>query len=259
MVSQAIYGYRPKGGAPQGTCSKTLPDAQHVLHAQAHARNANPAAKAERDGLAALLDQIDDIGVKAHRRHSHNDKELGKRLEWRRDGCRQRKHSSNYTCKNKEQHKEREDLFEREGAARICARLFCLMHLPEGEHKRDGDDGERARKLDHRGALQHVGTRMHAVPGACRRRHRRGVVDSRARKQAKALVREAQHAAERGENQRRDNVEQEDDRDGLGDLFVIRIDNRSRCGNSRTAANGGAHAHKRRDLRGNAHDTEQMR
>ena len=131
------------------------------------------------------------------------------------------------------------------------------MHLPEGEHKRDGDDGERARKLDHRGALQHVGTRMHAVPGACRRRHRRGVVDSRARKQAKALVREAQHAAERGENQRCDNVEQEDDRDSLRDFLIVGIDNRSRCGNSRTAANGGAHAHKRRDLRGNAHDAAQ--
>ena len=77
--------------------AKTLPDAQHVLHTQAHARNANPAAKAERDGLAAFLDQIDDIGVKAHRRHSHNDKELGKRLERRRDSRRQRKHSSNYT------------------------------------------------------------------------------------------------------------------------------------------------------------------
>ena len=131
------------------------------------------------------------------------------------------------------------------------------MHLPEGEYKRDGDDGERTCELDHGGALQHVGARMHAVPSACSRRHRRSVVDSRARKETKTFVREAQHAAKRGENQRRDNVEQEDDRDSLRDFLIVGIDNRSRCGNSRTAANGGAHSHKRRDLRGNAHDAAQ--
>lgn len=142
MVSQAIYGDRPKAARHKELAANALPDTQHVLHAQTHARDADPAAKTERNRLAALLDQVDDIGIKAHGSHGHDDEELGERLERRRDGCRQRKYRGDHTREDEKQHEEREDLLERERVARIRTGLLRLMHLPEGEYKRDGDDGE---------------------------------------------------------------------------------------------------------------------
>ena len=96
---------------------------------------------------------------------------------------------------------------------------------------------------------------MHAIPSARRRRDGRGVVDGGTGKQAKALVGQAEHAAERRKHERRDNVKQENDRDGLSNLAIVRIDDGCGRGNSRTAADRRAHAHERRDLARDFHDT----
>ena len=68
-----------------------------------------------------------------------------------------------------------------------------------------------------------------------------------AREEREAFVGESQHAAERREHERSDHVEQEDDRDGLRDLFIARLDDRRRCRNGRAAADGRAYAHQRCD------------
>ena len=98
--------------------------------------------------------------------------------------------------------------------------------------------------------IQRIGARVHAVPGSCGGGDGRRVVHSRAGEQAEALVAHAEHGAERGENQCSDDVEEEDDADGLGDLLVVRIDDRRSGGNCGAAADRGAHTHERRDLLG---------
>ena len=128
------------------------------------------------------------------------------------------------------------------------------MHLPACENQRDGNNGQRPGELDHCGALEHIGAGMHAVPGARRSRYRRGVVDGGAGKQAKALVGQPEHSAERRKHERRDNVKQEDDRNGLGNLAIVGIDDGRGRSDGRTAANRRTHTHKRRDLTRYVHD-----
>ena len=63
------------------------------------------------------------------------------------------------------------------------------------------------------------------------------VVDGGAGKQAKALVGQPEHTAERRKHERRDNVKQEDDRNSLGNLAIVGIDDGRGRGDGRTAAN----------------------
>ena len=58
----------------------------------------------------------------------------------------------------------------------------------------------------------------------------------------------AQHTSQSGEDQSRDDVEQEDHRDGLGDLLVIRADDRGSGGDGAAAADRGAHADESGDV-----------
>ena len=95
---------------------------------------------------------------------------------------------------------------------------------------------------------------MHAVPSARRSRYGRGVVDGGAGKQAKALVGQPEHTAERWKHERRDNVKQEDDRNSLGNLAIVGIDDGRGSGDGRTAANRRTHTHKRRDLTRHVHN-----
>ena len=95
---------------------------------------------------------------------------------------------------------------------------------------------------------------MHAVPSARCSRYGRGVVDGGAGKQAKALVGQPEHTAERRKHERRDNVKQEDDRNSLGNLAIVGIDDGCGRGDGRTAANRRTHTHKRRDLTRHVHN-----
>ena len=128
------------------------------------------------------------------------------------------------------------------------------MHLPACEDQRDGNNGQRPGELDHRGALEHIGTGMHTVPSTRRSRYGRGVVDGGAGKQAKALVGQPEHTTERRKHERRDNVKQEDDRNSLGNLAIVGIDDGCGRGDGRTAANRRTHTHKRRDLTRHVHN-----
>ena len=80
----------------------------------------------------------------------------------------------------------------------------------------DGGDFQRIAAVD-------------AVPCGSGCRYGRGIIDRRARKQTEAVVSHAEHAAERREGQRRDDVEQKNNRNRLRDLLIVRADNRSGC------------------------------
>lgn len=240
-----------------------LPNTKQVLHAHAYQRDANPTAQTHEDGLAARLDQFDNVGVEANRRHGHDNEELGKSLDGGGHGYRQGEHGGNDARQNEEKDEEREDLLDVErarGSTVTRTRLggaLCLSDLPKGEEQRNGDNRERARELDDCGMVERVGAGVHAVPRRRRGGYRGRVVHSSAGEQAKALVAHAKHAAKRGKDQRGDDIEQEDDADCLGDLLVVRIDDRSRGGDSGTAADRRAHAHERRYLARDVHDTAQ--
>ena len=167
-----------------------------MLHRDADARDSDPAAEAHENRLAASLDQLYDIGIHADSRHRHNDKELGQRLERRKHACRyadRGAHRGDDGREHEVQDKHRERALEREGFAALA--LLGLGLVP----RRSG----------------------------CR--YGRGIVDRRARKQAEAVVSHAEHAAERREGQRRDDVEQKNNRNRLRDLLIVRADNRSGC------------------------------
>ena len=94
---------------------------------------------------------------------------------------------------------------------------------------------------------------MNAVPRGSGRRYGRGIVDRRARKQAETVVGHAEHTAERRESQRRDDIEQENDRNRLCNLLIVRTDDRSGCRDGRAAADGRADTDQRRDVRRHLH------
>lgn len=58
-----------------------LPQSQQVLHAEADGGDGYPAAEAHEDGLAAGLDEVDDVGVQADGGHGQYDEKLRERLE----------------------------------------------------------------------------------------------------------------------------------------------------------------------------------
>ena len=74
------------------------------------------------------------------------------------------------------------------------------------------------------------------------------LIDSRAGKDGKTLCAKSDGVADGGENECSQNVKEENDTDRLGDLTVIRIDDRSRRRNGAAAADAGAYAHKGRHL-----------
>src|SRR5699024_8344910 len=59
--------------------------------------------------------------------------------------------------------------------------------------------------------------------------------------------------AQSGEGQGRNDIEQENHRDGLGDFIVVGVDDGGGGGDGRAAADGGAHAHQGGDIGGNVH------
>ena len=253
-----------------------LPQSQDVLHSQADGGDGHPAAEAHEDGLAARLHEMHDVGVQADGGHGHDDEELRQRFErlehgrvdagghcYRGDDGRgqeqQDEHGQRATQAETSQlacglHHAVPLRFERDGVA-----AFATRH-PNAQHQRDGDDGQRAGELHDSGLVERVRAGMHAVPcrGGCR--HRRGVVHGGAGEQAEAFVGHAQRVAQRWEDKGGQHVEQEDDRDGLGNVLVVRLDDRRGGRDGRTAADGRAHADERRDLRGHAqHFVQQKR
>ena len=98
---------------------------------------------------------------------------------------------------------------------------------------------------------------MKGVPGGGRRGDRGGVVDGGPGEETEAFVAHAHGAAQRGEQQGRQNVEEEDHGDGLGDLLVIRADDGGGGGNGAAAADGGAHTNQHRDVAGHGQQLAQ--
>ena len=68
-------------------CAFSLPEAQRVLHAQAHCRDGRPAAQAHQNGSAAGPDEFDQIGIEPNGRHGHDDEELGQLLKRSKSRC----------------------------------------------------------------------------------------------------------------------------------------------------------------------------
>ena len=79
---------------------------------------------------------------------------------------------------------------------------------------------------------------MHSVPGRGSGRDGRGIIHRRAGKESEALVSQTQQAAQGGEQEGGRHIEQEDDRDGLGDLLVVRADDRGGGRDGGAAADG---------------------
>ena len=237
-----------------------LPDTQHVLHAQAYRRDGHPAAEAHKDGLAAALYQLDQVGVQADGPHGHDDKELGQLLEGgEKAGFHPRRggRSGDHRGQHEEQDKGREDLFQGEAALPGAAGPPRLCRAPQGQRQGDGDDGQGAGELDNGGGVQGVGPGVHPVPGGGRRRDGGGVVHRRAGEEAEALVAQAQRTPQGGEEQGGGHVEQEDHRDGLGDFLVVGADHRGGGGDGGAAADGGAHPHQGGDVGGYLHQLVQ--
>ena len=230
-----------------------LPDAQDMLHDEAHQRDGCPAAGTEQDGLASRSDELDDIAVEADGRHRHDDEEFRQLLEGReylaahpklqadrREDCRQ----------HEVQDKARKCPLETEGGQGAALRLRGLAAgNDKGEQHRHWNDGQCPRQFDSHSLVESLGAQPpHAVPGSRRSRDRGRIVDGRPRKNAKGLARrrvEAQQMAQYRKQQRSQRIEQEDDRHRLRHLVAIRLDDRCRRSDCRAAANGGPDADQR--------------
>lgn len=232
-----------------------------MLHQQAHARDADPAAKAHDERLAAGFDELDDVRVQANGAHGHHDQELAERLERGEHACRHAGAHADGRDHGREQEVEdehREDLFE----IHFCAVGLGALRAHEGEHERDRNDGERARELDGHGLVERLAAEaVERVPCGGRSCDGRRVVDGRAGEDAERLAvcgREAKQRAERGEEDGREHVEEENDGDRLCDFLIVRVDDGCGRRDGRTAADRRADAHERRDLARNVQQLVQQ-
>lgn len=233
-----------------------------MLHQEAGAGDAQPAAGTHEDGLSTGLHQLDDVRVEANGRHGQDNEELGELLEGLEEAGIHTRHGGN--CgddggQDKEEDEEGEDLLDVKGTAGSTAAPLGLPGAPEGQYQRDGDDGQGAGKLDDGGVFQHraVGA-VEGVPGGSRRRDGGCVVNGRSGEEAEALVAHTHGAAQSGEKQGCQDIEEENDGDGLGDLLVVRTNNGSGGSDGGAAADGGSHAHQHGDIAGDLHPLAQQ-
>ena len=106
---------------------------------------------------------------------------------------------------------------------------------PEGASKLDGGgDGERA------GAIFRGSTNDGA-----------GVVDGQRGPQAELLLGHVEQVSEDGKHEKRDGVEDKDSAESHGHFFVVGLSDRSDCGDSTAAADGGTRADEKCGLLGN--------
>ena len=140
-----------------------------MLHQQADAGDAGPAAESEEKGLAAASDQLDDIGVQPDGCHGHDDEEFGQLLQRGKEGGADAGHGAHRGdegSQHKKEDEKGEDFFQAESAALLSAGLFRLTGAPESQHQGDGNDGQGAGELDDGGLVQGVGAGMESIPGS---------------------------------------------------------------------------------------------
>ena len=172
-------------------CAFSLPEAQRVLHAQAHCRDGRPAAQAHQNGSAAGPNEFDQIGIEPNGRHGHDDEELGQLLKRSKGRCVhscQGRPRSNQRGQHEEQQKEGEHPPEREASLPRAACPPGPGGAPESQRQGDGDDGQSAGELDNGGGVQGVGPGVHSVPGRGSGRDGGGIIHRRAGKESEALV-----------------------------------------------------------------------
>lgn len=142
----------------RGRRTRGLKKPQHMLHQQADAGDAGPAAESEEKGLAAASDQLDDIGVQPDGCHGHDDEEFGQLLQRGKErgaDAGHGAHRGDEGSQHKKEDEKGEDLFQAESAALLSAGLFRLTGAPESQHQGDGNDGQGAGELDDGGGFQH--------------------------------------------------------------------------------------------------------
>ena len=130
--------------------------------------------------------------------------------------------------------------------------FLFLLHPYKSKHQRNRYDCQRPRQLHDGRIFQYRPVRtVQRIPGGGRRRNGGGIVDRCSRKEPEARVSQPKYLSQRGENKRRYYIKKKNNGYGLGDLFIVRVNDR-RCGrNGRTAADAGADADKSRRLAGN--------
>ena len=93
LICFVLRARKAVAGAPLNTRTRShsgarfLPEAQRVLHAQAHCRDGRPAAQAHQNGSAAGPNEFDQIGIEPNGRHGHDDEELGQLLKRSKGRC----------------------------------------------------------------------------------------------------------------------------------------------------------------------------
>ena len=127
--------------------------------------------------------------------------------------------------------------------------FLFLLHPYKSKHQRNRYDCQRPRQLHDGRIFQYRAVRtVQRIPGGGRRRNGGGIVDRSSRKEPEARVSQPKYLSQRGENKRRYYIKKENNGYGLGDFFIVRVNDR-RCGrNGRTAADAGADADKSRRL-----------
>ena len=217
-----------------------------MLEDQADGSNANPAAKAEDKRFASCFYQFYQICVNSGSRHGHNDKELAQLLEETEDfiggsqdrpGADRGENSGNDGGGDEIEYECGEYVFQADRLPFPPHFFLFLLHPYKSKHQRNRYDCQRPRQLHDGRIFQYRAVcTVQRIPGGGRRCNGGGIVDRCSRKEPEARVSQPKHLSQRGENKRRYYIKKKNNGYGLGDFFIVRVNDR-RCGrNGRTAA-----------------------
>ena len=173
----------------------------------------NAVAESGENRLPAGLYQLDDVCVEPDRRHRHDNQEFTQLLERIRHADRKLEYCGHDGCQHEKEYKERKSFFQAEG--RAC-RIFRLLPAPDGKDQCDRNDRKGSCHFYDCSGFQRIAS-VDPVPCSRGGRNRRSIV---AGEQAEALIAQAKHGSQCGEDEGSEHIEQEDDRDGLCHFLV---------------------------------------
>ena len=202
-----------------------LENADKGLHTKTSEDDGNPADGSEDNGFSAGSYHGYQIGFEADSTHGYDNEEFGELFERGKETTRHTKRGEQ--CGKERGEDEVKDKKWKDFFKLQTLLIFLLTTLPVGEKESDGDDSQGPRKFDNGCGFESI-TLVKAVPGASCGGYRGSIIDRSSCKDGEAFIGQMKPGAQGWKDERSQDIEEKDNRDGLGYFLFLGMDN-GRC------------------------------